>query len=157
MRAVGWRLRLAAAVASLGLVGGLALADERGGGGAVKFIPYTGYKYQLQWKSGHYAAGFSSLVPVLTTGGGKERPIGLENGEASDTAFAGWAQATAKAHSGAGQLQDIRLEVRAANGALTSAHDYKSCWASSYNAVPVLNYKGTGIPVQELVLLCGKS
>jgi hypothetical protein len=37
---------------------------------------------------------------------------------------------------------------------LKSGHTYKDCWASEYQSVYPINYKGSGIPVQELMLLC---
>jgi hypothetical protein len=156
MRAWVWRRRLAAAGLAL-LIGAAAHADERssgGGGGAIP-LPYTGYKYQLQWKSGHYAAGFTTLTPVLVTSGSpKGQYVSLENGAVGDADFFKWVKNTNAEGAGAKPLEDIRMEVRGSEGQLTAAYSYNSCRAYRYQALPVLNYKGTGIPMQELMLLC---
>jgi hypothetical protein len=159
MRAYAWRLRLAA-VLGVGLVGGadaFAGLPPGSGSGGIKPNLGPGYQYQLQWKGGHYVGGFSKTSPVLVTNGSKSVPVYLENGSLGDASFGTWAYGTAKAGTGKGQLQDIRLLIYDKNGILKSGHTYKDCWASEYQAVYPINYKGSGIPVQELMLLCAPS
>jgi hypothetical protein len=161
MRAWDWRCGLAAtAAAAIGLlVGAVAFAGEPpSSGGSGGATPHTGvgYPYQLFWKGSHYAAGFSKQSPVLVPGTPKSLPIDLQNGSLGDPAFATWAEATSKAHSGAGMLKDIRLEVWDKSGVLKSSHTYKDCWASLYASTLPISYKGSGVPVQELMLQCAE-
>jgi hypothetical protein len=150
MREHVWRICLIASLLGGGLAVGVVSADESGGGGPAHVDPYAGYQYLLVEDDG-VVAGFTKLAPVLITKGAP--PILLENGMTEDESFARWAKKTAAAGTGAGEYRAFSLNHRPTYGKVTS-HSLMRCWASTWQALPVINYKGPGTPIQQLMLQC---
>jgi phage tail-like protein len=142
---------------------------------AQRFDPYKNFKFRVKW-DGKYVAGVSkvsalkqSTEPVTHREGGdpsssrvtpsvwKFEPITLERGVTHDHEFENWAKLIWNVEGDSvisleKFRKDIIIELLNEQGVVAIAYKVYRCWASSFEALPVLDANAHVVAIEQLVL-----